>query len=400
MEDFAYLFKKYTDQSCTPAERKEFFEIVKQQSSVQQLNALITTALANTETDQQINDEKADELFSAILKAAGEKEVIPLYPEKKRIRIWWAAAAIATLLAGGAYFTLNRGTKQIAKTNGVNERIKNDAVITKDAISPGSNKAVLTLADGSTIVLDNVHNGTISTQGNVAVLKLNDGKLAYNTVNEAESGPVYNSISTPRGGQYQLVLSDGSIVWLNAASSLRFPTGFNGGERKVELTGEAYFEVAKDASKPFRVEVNGMEVEVLGTHFNINSYEDESPIRTTLLEGSVKVNSGNHTVLLKPGQQAELGKRGTIEIKKDADVEEAVAWKNGKFQFDNTSIYSVMHQLSRWYDVDVEYRGDITAHFGGIISRQAALSQVLNMLELTGKVTFTTKDKVVTVRAK
>ena len=195
-----------------------------------------------------------------------------------------------------------------------------------------------------------------------------------------------------------MVLADGSKVWLNAASSLRFPAAFTGKERKVELMGEGYFEVAKNASMPFKVEVNGMEVEVLGTHFNINSYNDEPAIRTTLLEGSVKINKNNTTSLLKPGQQAEVNSAGEVRIINDAGIDEAVAWKNGKFQFDRADIYAVMRQIARWYDVDIEYKGAaIRSHFGGTISRNVNLSQVLNMLHLTGEVKCEVNGKKIMV---
>jgi ferric-dicitrate binding protein FerR (iron transport regulator) len=193
------------------------------------------------------------------------------------------------------------------------------------------------------------------------------------------------------------MLSDGSKVWLNAASSLRFPASFAGKERKVELLGEAYFEVAKNAAMPFKVKVNGMEVEVLGTHFNINSYENESTVRTTLLEGSVKINNNNSSSLLKPGQQAQVNKAGEIKIINNVDVEEAIAWKEGKFQFDRADIHDIMRQLARWYDVDVEYKGSVSSHFGGTISRDVNLSQVLNMLHLTGEVKFQIEDRKVIV---
>jgi ferric-dicitrate binding protein FerR (iron transport regulator) len=232
--------------------------------------------------------------------------------------------------------------------------------------------------------------------------------LSYNTLKNKSSEILYNTISTPRGGQYQLMLADGSKVWLNAESSLRFPVSFTGQERKVELMGEASVGVAhvssslgggreEAAGMPFKVKVHGMEVEVLGTHFNINSYDNESTIRTTLLEGSVKINKNNSSSLLKPGQQAQMNKAGEIKIINNVDVEEAIAWKEGKFQFDKADIHDIMRQLARWYDVDVEYKGTVSSHFGGTISRDVNLSQVLNMLHLTGEVNFQIQDKKVVV---
>ena len=225
-----------------------------------------------------------------------------------------------------------------------------------------------------------------------------NGSLSYQNISKSKTPEtLYNTISTPNGGDYQLVLADGSKVWLNAASSLRFPANFVGRERKVELTGEAYFEVAKNPAMPFKVKLNGMEVEVLGTHFNINSYADESAIRTTLLEGSIKINRPHASSLLKPGQQAMMDKNGQISVINDADLDEAVAWKDGKFQFDRADIHNVMRQLARWYNIDVEYKGTVASHFGGTISRDVNLSKVLGMLHLTGEVKFQVQDKKVIV---
>src|SRR6185312_909605 len=300
-----------------------------------------------------------------------------------------AAIIIICMLSVSLYFLFKPKVEyQISKTESIQSN-KND-------VTPGTNKAILTLANGSSIILDSVANGTLTTQGNSKILKLN-GMLSYNTLKNKSSEVLYNTISTPRGGQYLLMLADGSKVWLNAASSLRFPANFVGKERKVELLGEAYFEVAKNAAMPFKVKVNGMEVEVLGTHFNINSYENESTIRTTLLEGSIKINKNNSSSLLKPGQQAQMNKAGEIKIINDADVEEAIAWKEGKFQFDRADIHDIMRQLARWYDVDVEYKGTVSSHFGGTISRDVNLSQVLNMLHLTGEVKFQIEDRKVVV---
>jgi ferric-dicitrate binding protein FerR (iron transport regulator) len=202
---------------------------------------------------------------------------------------------------------------------------------------------------------------------------------------------VYNTIATPRGGEYQIELSDGTKVWLNAASSLKFPAAFTGDERNVMLTGEAYFEVAKNAKMLFNVTVNGLRVDVLGTHFNVNAYSDENVIATTLLEGAVKVTSQviagtpSRSLTMKPGQQANVTGAGRMSLVKDADVEKAVAWKNGQFQFDNEDIATIMRQISRWYDVDVLYQGAVPKRFfTGKISRRSNASQVIDMLEFAG----------------
>jgi ferric-dicitrate binding protein FerR (iron transport regulator) len=221
-------------------------------------------------------------------------------------------------------------------------------------------------------------------QGNTKVIH-KDGQIVYDDENMSKNALLYNAITTPKGRQYQLTLADGSKVWLNAASSIRYPTAFPGNERVVEITGEAYFEITPDRIKPFRVFVKGMEVQVLGTHFNINSYDDEATIKTTLLEGSVKVKMNNNTRLLLPGQQAQISSNagdGDIKVVKDIDLAVVMAWKNGYFSFDKTDLGAVMRQISRWYIVDIIYTGKIPDRkFGGEISRNNNLSEVLKILE-------------------
>jgi transmembrane sensor len=243
---------------------------------------------------------------------------------------------------------------------------------------------VLTLSNRSDINLENVSNGTIVTEGGTKISKLNDGQLVYNILEEKPTQVLYNSVTTPRGGQYQLLLSDGSKVWLNSASSIRFPVSFAGDTRRVEISGEAYFEVAKDPSMPFKVDVAGKnEIEVLGTHFNINSYADEGSITTSLIEGSVKVTSlkTGESKLIIPGQQAHVKTDGQIAINK-ADPDKVMAWKNGYFNFDGADTKRVMQFVSRWYDVDVVYEGEIPKReFGGDIEKNLNLSQLLKILE-------------------
>lgn len=324
-----------------------------------------------------------------------------------RMNFWKkaVAAAVIVMLGTGTFLLLNnKREKEIAKVNPYKPKPID--------IAPGGNKAVLTLADGSQIILDSAANGNLASQGNTNVIKLDNGQLTYNGSGSplGDGGEVlYNTISTPRGGQYQLVLADGTKVWLNAASSLRFPASFTGGERKVELKGEGYFEVAKNTSMPFKVNVAGKEeVEVLGTHFNINSYVDETIINTTLLEGKVKVISvinselkTQNSQLLSPGQQAQLTATGQIFINKSPAIDEVMAWKNGKFQFgESADIATIMRQIARWYDVEVEYKGTVTEHIGGTISRDVKVSKVLEMLEMTGSVKFQMSGRKVIVMPK
>jgi ferric-dicitrate binding protein FerR (iron transport regulator) len=257
---------------------------------------------------------------------------------------------------------------------------------------PGSNKAVLTLADGSNIALDSAHTGRLTQQGNAQVLKLADGRLGYKVLEgNSPKAVTYNILSTPKGGQYGLTLPDGSQVWLNAASSIRYPTAFTGADREVEITGEAYLEIAKNPSMPFRVhtvnhlgDADPMTIEVLGTHFNVNAYSDEDAVRTTLLEGSVKIKKGDKSGLLRPGQQAQLQPTGEFRWIPDVDVEQVTAWKNGVFEFDGEELPVIMRQIARWYDVEVEYEGKVpTEPFTGRVSRNTSLSGVLKILKLS-----------------
>jgi len=345
--------------------------------------------LDDLENAKEISPEASSKLFKAIhdkidSESKGKKRrVIPL----KRIAI--AASVIGLLLISVLLLNDKIGKKETAKAETNHQRFKND-------VSPGGDKATLILADGSTIVLDETQNGTIAQQGNSKIIKL-DGKLSYDPTNKNSREIVYNTISTPKGGQYQLELPDGSQVWLNATSSIHFPTSFTGTERRIEITGEAYFEIAKNPNMPFIVTVSNSEVQVLGTHFNINAYNDEDNVKTTLLEGSVRfVNDGSINIL-KPGQQAQLTKEGTTKVVSDVNVDNVVACKNGMFDFENSSIETVMRQLSRWYDVEIEYKGKTDDLFIAEMRRNIKLSDALKALELTGKVKFDIQDKKIIV---
>jgi len=255
-------------------------------------------------------------------------------------------------------------------------------------ILPGGNKAILSLENGQKISLDSAANGKLATQGKTAIVKTAEGHLTY----DAKAGSTdvyYNTVSTPKGGQYQLTLPDGTRIWMNAASRLRFPTAFTGKERLVELDGEAYFEVAKDARMPFIVKSkNGMTVQVLGTHFNMMAYGDEQDTKTTLLEGLVKVTNGTSVAILKPGQQAlseTVDSNAPVRINKDADTDEAIAWKNGIFQFNNTDLKAVMRQIARWYNVEISYNDRVPEkRFTGSISRNLKASELLSGIEYVG----------------
>jgi hypothetical protein len=290
------------------------------------------------------------------------------------------AAAILIIVSIGTFFYLNYIDRPISKQT--ISKVKND-------ISPGGNKATLTLADGRKISLTDAENGQLAEQSGIKINKTADGQLVYTLSNSENSShlPSYNIIETPPGGQYQVNLPDGSKVWLNSASSLRYPVRFTGTERRVEISGEAYFEVAHNSKMPFRVINNSQTVEVLGTHFNIMAYSDESSINTTLLEGSVKIIKENKSKIISPGQQTRV-MNGNIDVL-TVDVNEAVAWKDGFFMFKNEDIQSIMRKISRWYNLEVQYQGTIPKKsFGVKISRSRNVSEVLEVLESTGSIHF------------
>ncbi|HEY0175092.1 MAG TPA: FecR domain-containing protein [Pedobacter sp.] len=297
---------------------------------------------------------------------------------KTRSGQWIAAAAVLLVALGtGLYFY----------TGSDSHAVKTAKVQYAGHIKPGGNKAVLTLANGKRISLTEAKNGQLAEQSGISITKRADGQLVYTAGKTGLSGSLaYNTIEIPRGGQYQLELPDGTRVWLNAASSLRYPTGFSGHERRVELKGEAYFEVAKNKAMPFHVSSGKQDVEVLGTHFNVNSYTDEKVIETTLLEGSVKVTDQfSHFVqVIRPGQQALLSPDHRIAVK-EADVSKAVAWKNGDFSFRDDDLPYIMRQISRWYDVEVVYQGEIpVSKFAGQASRKITLGQMMDIIKASG----------------
>ena len=293
------------------------------------------------------------------------------------------------MLFRSIYFSL-RSSEQSALAVVPEKKVENDVL-------PGGNKAILTLSDGYVISLDDAKNGQLAQQGNVQIAKLGNGQVAYSVIEGKQSEVVFNTLTTPRGGQFRLTLPDGSQVWLNSASSVKYPTAFIDRQRKVEISGEAYFEIAHNPSKPFIVSVNGMNVKVLGTHFNINAYDDEASVKTTLLEGSVSLNKADVVATLTPGQQAQLGNSGKIKVIDNVDIDQVVAWKNGYFSFNRADLQTVMRQIARWYDVDISYEGKIPERqFGGKIDRNSNASEVLKILRET-KVNFRIEGKKIIV---
>jgi transmembrane sensor len=321
--------------------------------------------------------------------------------ENQRYKIWrWlpyaAAASIILILATNLLFVK---TGDISKHKTVLAKV---LPVKGDDVAPGGNKAILTLSDGSKIVLDDVKIGQVVEQAGIKITKSEDGKLIYDVPasyhNESSSGLSYNKIETPKGGQYQINLPDGTKVWLNAASSLKFPTAFEGKERFVELTGEAYFEVSPNKLMPFKVQTEKQTVEVLGTHFNINSYSNESSTKTTLLEGSVKVSNlgSKHVKYLEPGQQAINTNDGNISLEA-VNTDQATSWKNGRFIFNDMELESIMRQLERWYNVEVDYSKIPKTSYNAHISMDLNLSKVLEALEVTGSIKFKIEGRTIKI---
>ena len=337
----------------------------------------------------------------------------------KRIVMRRYAVAAAVLLTLGAGIVTWNLTKEKTLVPVV-------SVVPETDVAPGHEGAILKLADGRSIVLDSSRDGSLAEQGNMSIIKQSAGELVYNQKGpSAEAGHgtdgaggvegtggmpevMYNTLTTPRGRRTRVVLSDGTRVWLNSGSSIKFPTAFAGKERKVEVTGQAYFEVAKNASHPFKVRVlshtapeqvaREIEIEVLGTSFDLMAYNDEDRIRTTLVDGSVKVVSNADHKLVVPREQAVAAPDGRFNLNA-VDVEKVTAWKDGNFLFREDDLGSIMKELARWYDIDVHFEGVIKDHYTGTISRQVNISQVLKMLEAAGGVSFTVKDRQVLVQA-
>lgn len=419
-QNLSVLFQKLLNNQCSEEEAALIVELLADKSKEAFFNQLIHAQLAQDINEQKINDEVRERLNDRlkIILASGIKTTNAKSSSNNLWREFFSYAAAAIILislSAGLFFYF----KNKEKTQTLIAHHKSLP------ISPGGNKAVLTLADGSKIVLDDASNGKIAQQANMSIKKTKDGQLVYEAAeqilpDEKHQGkdPLLNTITTPKGGQYQVILPDGTKVWLNAASSLKYPAVFNDSERKVELSGEAYFEVVKLSGRftthgnnslvkniPFIVTSNHQSIEVLGTHFNVNAYIDEPDTKTTLLEGSIRVSivgkqdTGHEELLtqvLKSGDQSELYEN-KLKIS-NGNAEVAIAWKNGKFQFENEPIESVMRKIARWYDVDIDYRGNMERKvFTGTISRYDNVKEVLKMLQLTGTVYFKINERRITV---
>jgi len=361
-----------------------------------ELDDWVTESMDNQRLFERLTDEKniaewlkEKQRFNTGAALENIKSKISFTPPKKKatIRSLWPYPAAACLVIGLILTFLLMPNKN-PKTPTM--------VQTKPAdLAPGKDRATLTLSDGRRVVLDSLHNGVLAAQGNTNITKLDSGQLAYQLVHPTGLPQVemYNTLTIPGGGQYKLVLPDGTKVWLNASSSLKYPAVFGGAKRRVELTGEGYFEVAKDPMYPFEVSANGATVQVLGTHFNINAYTDEPVLRVTLAEGSIKLNN---SMLLQPGEEARVAKNGNI-LKGKADLETALAWKNGQFVFKETPLDVLMRQVGRWYNTGIAYETVNNEHFNASIPRDVPVSKLLHILEATGRVHFKIDNNQITV---
>jgi ferric-dicitrate binding protein FerR (iron transport regulator) len=386
------LFDRYMQKTATPAEKEMFLQLLADpayEAIFTEINESYHTLPSRQVT---VNPETTEAIWQAI--RTGVPVAAAPVRRMQVVRRWWAAAVLLLVAGAGVLLWIQRAPHPAIT-----------AAAVTPVIQPGKVGAVLTLANGETVVLDSLGNGVVARE-NGADVRLANGQLTYDTV-DIVMLPVekmtYNMMTTPRGCQFQLVLPDGTKVWLNAASSIRYPTAFMGNQRRVEITGEAYFEVAADAQRAFFVKANNQaEIQVLGTHFNINAYNDEPALKTTLLEGSVNVlpvSAGNITpVLLHPDEECVL-QQGRIVVNR-VDVEAAVAWINGLFYFKSADLQMVLRQVARWYDVEIRYEGKINARFSGSVYRSEHIEELLKVIEYTSNVKCTINQKTITVSPK
>ena len=386
----AYLIAGYIRKTLTEGEHNELDEWVRASDHNMQLFEELTDERnleANLAWMDQVQTKKS---FAALQKAGAFEK-----PFKRTgfNPVWIAAASV--IVIAGIFFVYQFANR---RNSGNNNSI---TVIDTTQIAPGGNRATLTLANGSVINLEGKNTGIIRKEEGTKIEKTAEGQLMYEKLAENKQ-VAFNTLSIPRGGQYALTLSDGTRVWLNALSSLKFPEQFSDSERVVELDGEAYFDVTKDKQHPFIVRMTDNEqVKVLGTQFNVNSYKDEESKKITLIEGNVEVTlrqaQGDKIARIKPGEQAIVKPNSLLTIAHSADVDEVIAWKNGKFVFKDADIYSIMRQAERWYDVNVIYKTTTSEHFNLTVPRNEPLSKILHLMELTGKIHFKTENKTVYV---
>ena len=387
-ERIHYLLEAYISKKANATEESELMDWVLNAGENSELKSYVLDIWNQHKPEEDLSYVNWDEIYSRIMKPP----VVSM--EHKITKMRWArltaAAVIAVTLAAGTYLYFTPRSQKTISTVQPKQY---------DIAPPSENKAVLTLADGTKIELDSTGKGTLAMQGSVQIIKKSTGEISYAGTAAGEIS--FNTLSVPRGSMpVKLILSDGSKVWINVGSSMTYPTAFNSNERKVKITGEAYFEVAHNERMPFIVQNGDVAVRDLGTRFNVNTYEDETDERITLLEGSVRVTKNALSQLLNPGQQARINNivNSNIKVLNDVNMDEVMAWKNGKFIFDkNTDIGTIMRQVARWYNVNIEYKGNINQRFWGSISKNVNVSQVLKILEATGGVKFKVENNKIIV---
>lgn len=415
-----YLWLRHRNGSATPEERREFMEIVRGGAFEEEIKLLIGEEVdgaadvageaygGGSARGEVLEEERAERIFAEVIGREGEGRASweniagRRLGEKRRRRFGTVAAAAIVLAVVVGIGVLVR----VLHSRGGGAAIVASGAVQHD-VAPGKHAAMLTLANGQQIPLDSVNSGAVGRQGNTTVINMagilsyNDGAKGAGNANGGTTGAasemLFNTLTTNPGNQYQLVLPDGSRVWLNATSSVRFPVSFGDHQRSVEITGEAYFEVVPDAHRPFFVNHKDMTVQVLGTRFNVNAYADEGAIATTLVDGAVRVARGGDGRLLEPGQQLRLSAEGGMKVLDNVNTDEIVAWTQEEFYFRGADIHSIMRQLSRWYNIKVEYTGNVQERFYAKIPRNVPLSEVLKALAMTGKIHFKTNEHIVLV---
>lgn len=390
-ERFKYLFEQYVKRVANNKELKEFFEMVKSGKYKDIIQRLIDADTHEIHIDSEANEVDWERMYNEIIAPSNSFK-----PYFVRFLPFAAAAVVFLFVIGFAFYLHNTKIKKPTDTVAFNS----SNIILTD-VDPGSDKAIIQFEDGSEIELNKQPSGLLANQGNTKVTIMEEGVVAFQPeTNEKGNEKIYyNTLRTPRGGTYMLVLPDKSKVWLNAASTIKFPNKFVGKNRHVQITGEVYFEIAKSKGQSFTVSTDNGDVTVLGTHFNVMSYPDEPNEEVTLLEGSIRLSSANIEKTLEPGQMASFNGKGSIGVQKLEFPDAKIDWKKGFFQFENENLEKIMHRVARWYDIKVVFTGNaIQKHFTGTIPRDEKVSGILNLLKASGNFQYEIHENIITIK--
>jgi len=390
-ERLAYLFRLYYYKQITQEQEQELFEWI-DMADPEELDILIKQQWNEGQSNQPYFDEGISKKMLDHILSSESKETY--HQNHQRIRkiqplVWWAASIAFLVTLGGYYFVSNKNKGFSVITENINAQVEDAA--------PGSNRATLKLGDGTIVLLDDAHIGEVATEGTTSIIKLDDGQLSYQDAVNGSGSATINTIRTPRGGQYRVILPDGTKVWLNAASSISFPAAFPSTERVVEVSGEAYLEISKKPTAPFIVKTGKTVVQVMGTAFNIMNYPEEGFARTALFEGAIKILSEKSSKVMKPGELVIANDNGNLSVLKDINIDAEVAWKDGYFFLDDTDVEKIMNQLARWYDIHIVYSGKIPeTKLTGKISRNVNLTAIISILKFSG-IDCSFKDGTLTI---